>query len=90
MKKIMLLVLALCLCFAAFGAAFAETAATDAPAEEAPKAEMTPEELLQAAAEAFDAEDYGKAMEYNQLAADLGNAEGWRGIGSLYYLGLSV
>ena len=96
MKKIILFVLVLCLCFTVFGGtAFAETAAaeakeTETSAAEAPKAEMTAEELYQAAGQAYDAEDYGKAMEYFQLAADLGNAEGWRGIGYLYQYGLGV
>ena len=80
MKKTMLFVLALCLCFNAFGAAFAEKA----------PAEMTAEELYQAGMDAVDAEDYGKAMEYYQLAADAGNAEGWRAIGYLYDYGLGV
>ena len=43
MKKIILLILALCLCFSAFGAAFAETAAAEKTV-----AEMTAEELRQA------------------------------------------
>jgi len=91
MKKIVLFVLVLCLCFTAFGGtAFAETAATEPPAEEVPKAEMTAEELCEAGWDAFDAEDYGKAMEFFQLAADAGNAEGLRGIGSLYANGLGV
>ena len=69
MKKFILFVLALCLCFPVFGgAASAETAAAEKPA-----AEMTAEELRQAGLDAFNAEDYGKAMEYLQLAADLGN-----------------
>ena len=87
MKKIMLFVLVLCLCFPVFGgAAFAETAqaeatetetsAAEAPAAEKTASEMTPEELYQAGRAAIDAEDYGKAMEYYQLAADAGNAEG--------------
>ena len=86
MKKIMLFVLALCLCFTTFGAAFAETAA----AEEAPKAEMTAEELRQAGLDAYNVKDYGKAMEYYQLAADLGNIESWRSIGFLYQWGFGV
>ena len=87
MKKIMLFVLALCLlCFTAFGAAFAETAA----AEEAPKAEMTAEELRQAGLDAYNVKDYSKAMEYFQLAADLGNVESWRSIGFLYQWGFGV
>jgi len=69
MKKIILLVLALCVCFNAFGGfAFAETTETEAPAAETattekPAAEMTAEELYQAGLDALDAEDYGKAME---------------------------
>ena len=53
MKKIILFVLALCLCFTAIGTALAETAATEAPA-----AEMTAEELYQVGNDALDAEDY--------------------------------
>ena len=81
----MLFVLALCLCFTAVGAAFAETAAADKPA-----AEMTAEELYQAGRDAYTAEDYEKALEYFQLAADLGNAKGLRAIGNLYFYGLGV
>ena len=90
MKKIMLFVLVLCLCFTAVGAAFAETAATEAPAADKPAAEMTAEELYQAGQDAKDAGDYAKAMEYYQMAADLGNAEAWKGIGYLYDYGLGV
>ena len=86
----MLFLLVLCLCFTAVGAAFAETTATEAPAAEKPVAEMTAEELYQAAKEAAGVEDYGKALEYLQLAADLGNAGGLRGIGYLYTMGLGV
>lgn len=91
MKKTILFVLTLCLCLAVFGgSAFAETAATEAPAAEAPAAEKTAEELLQAGREAYSAEDYGKALEYFQLAADGGHAEAWRSIGYLYNYGLGV
>ena len=62
MKKSILLTLILCLCFAAFGTSYAETAATEAPGTEAPTAEMTPEELYQTGDAAIDEEDYGKAM----------------------------
>ena len=49
MKKIMLFVLALCLCFIVFGgSAFADTAAAEAPAAEKPE-----EELYQAGKEAL-------------------------------------
>ena len=61
-----LFVLILCLCFTAVIAVFAETAA-----EEAPKAEMTAEELFQAGKAAYDAEDYGKAI-YVDAAFRLG------------------
>ena len=54
MKKTVLFVLVLCLCFAAFSPAFAETAVTEAPAAE---------ELYQAGRDAVDAGDYGKAKE---------------------------
>ena len=90
MKKTVLLVLVVCLSFAAFGPAFAETVATEVPAAEKPAVEMTAEELFQAGQDALDAEDYGKALEYYQLAADAGNAEGWRGIGSMYEYGDGV
>ena len=87
MKKIVLFVLVLCLCFTVFGgttfaeiaaaeATETETSATEAPAAEKPAAEMTAEELYQAGKDAYGAGDYGKAMEYYQLAADAGNAEG--------------
>ena len=59
-------------------------------ATEAPKAEMTAEELYRAGKEAHDAGDYGKAMEYYQLAAEAGNAEGWRSIGAMYGNGEGV
>ena len=48
MKKTVLFVLVLCLCFAAFSPAFAETAVTEAPAAE---------ELYQAGRDAVDAGD---------------------------------
>ena len=80
MRKIILFVLALCLCFNATGAAIAET----------PAAEMTAEELYQAGLDAHDAGDYAKAMEYYQLAADAGNPEGLRGVGALYTNGDGV
>ena len=90
MKKTLLFILALCLCFTAFGAAFAETAAAEARTAEKPAAEMTAEELYQAGRDAINAEDYGRAMEYFQLAADAGNAEGWRDLGNMYADGLGV
>ena len=86
MKKIIVFVLSLCLCFTVFGGfAFAESAVADVPA-----AEMTAEELYQTGLDALDAEDYGKAMEYYQLAADLGVAAAWRSIGYLYDYGYGV
>ena len=110
MNKTILLVLAICLCFTAFGgSAFAETSAAEAPAtetaaetpaEEIPAtettetatsaSEMTAEELLDAGWDAYDAGDFGKAMEYFQLAGVAGKAEGWRGLGSLYLSGEGV
>lgn len=80
MKKAILFVWILCLCFAVSGAACAET----------PAAEMTAEELYQAGLEAFDAEDYGKALELLQQAADAGHAEAWTAIGFQYDMGLGV
>ena len=63
MKKMMLVALALCLCFAVFGGSvFAEAVTTEKPAAE----------LYQAGLEALDAEDYGKALEYYQQAAEAG------------------
>ncbi len=86
MRKLIATCLCLCLCLAAFGgAAFAENASAETPA-----AQMTAEELYQAGKAAFDAEDYGKAMDYFQLAADAGNVEGWRGLGNLYANGAGV
>ena len=70
MKKIMLFVLALCLCFTAFGAAFAETAATEAPSAEKPAAEMTAEELLYRRGKEVE-QDLVKAAEYFQKALEL-------------------
>ena len=85
MKKTVLFVTVLFLLLNAFGAAFAETAEADKTAEE-----MTAEELYKAGEDAYGAGDYGKAMEYYQLAADAGNPEGWRGIGTLYANGTGV
>ena len=83
MKKLIALFLCLCLT-ASIVSVVAETAA------EAPKTEMTAEELYQAGEDAFLAEDYGKAMEYYLQAAEAGNAGGWRSVGFLYDLGLGV
>ena len=90
MKKLIAACFCLCLCFTAFGASFMDIAAAETTGTEVSAAEMTPEELYQTGRAAFDAEDYGKAMEYFQLAADAGNAEGWRGIGNLYADGFGV
>ena len=91
----MLFVLAICLCFTAFGAAFAETAVTEAsaaeaPAAEAPKAEMTGEELFQAGLDTLEALDFEKALEYLHLAAEAGYKEAWSSIGVLYEIGVGV
>ena len=81
MKRTVLLILALCLCFSVFGGSVsAESAA----------AETTAEELYLTGLDAYTAGDYEKAMEYFQKAADAGNAEGWRGLGNLYAQGLGV
>lgn len=100
MKRLISIILSLCLCFAVFGASFAETEATEAPGTEAPgteapgteapAAEMTPEELYQAGKAAHDAGDYAKAMEYFRLAADAGSVDGLRFIGNLYANGEGV
>ena len=90
MKKIILFAITLCLCFGVFGAAFAETEATKAPGDETSAAELTAEGLYRAGKEARDAEDYGKALEYYQAAADLGYSEAIKEIGNLYYFGLGV
>ena len=90
MKKIMLFVLSLCLCFTAFGAAFAETAQAEAPAAEKPAAEMTAEELYQAGEDAKDAEDYAKALEYYSMAAEQGEPNAIFFVGDCYYLGQGV
>ena len=62
MKKIVMFILALCLCFTAVGAAFAETAATEAPAAEyyrrALAAGYTPDEKDQEVLEAVLGDDY--------------------------------
>lgn len=58
MKKMMLFVLTLFLCFSVFGgSAFAKTAAAETATE------MTAEELYQAGKSAKDAGDYEKALE---------------------------
>ena len=85
MKKIVLFAISLCLCFTAFGASFAETAAAEKPA-----AEMTAEELYRAGLDAYDAKDYGKALEYYQLAADQGVDAAFIGLGDLYRDGHGV
>ena len=78
MKKVILVVLSICLCLAVFGtAALGETAA----------AEKTEEELLQAAEDAYKAKDYAKMLEYYEQAAELGSAEAVRHIGVSYVSG---
>jgi outer membrane protein assembly factor BamD (BamD/ComL family) len=42
------------------------------------------EDLYQAGKDAYEAKDYDKALQYYEQAADQGNAEGLRGIGTLY------
>ena len=96
MKKMMLFVLALCLCFTVFGgSAFAETAqaettGTETVAAEKPAAEMTAEELYETGKAAMDAGDYAKALEYCQLAAEQGSASAQYNIGYSYRYGEGV
>ena len=90
MKRTILFVLALCLCFAVFGTAFAETVAADAPKAETPATEMTAEELYQIGYAALQLQDYGKAMEYFEKAADLGSADALFDMGIIYYTGEGV
>ena len=52
--------------------------------------EMTAEELYETGKAAKDAGDYAKALEYCQLAADLGSSEAIKEIGNLYFFGLGV
>ena len=85
MKRTILLILVLCLSFGVSGASFSETAVTEKTA-----AEMSGEELYLAGREALDAQDYGKAKDYFQMAADAGNIDGWRGLGTLYINGEGV
>lgn len=80
-KRALILLLIVSLSIIAFGtAAFGE----------ADLASMSAEALLQAGKDAEAAEDYGKAMEYYQLAADQGDAEAVWSIGALYYSGYGV
>jgi len=55
-----------------------------------PAAEMTAEELYETGKAAMNAGDYAKALEYCQLAADLGYSEAIKEIGNLYSFGLGV
>ena len=81
MKRALILLLIVSLSIIAFGtAAFGE----------ADLASMSAEALLQAGKDAEAAEDYGKAMEYYQQAADQGDAEAVWSIGALYYSGYGV
>lgn len=89
-RKTTLFAIILCLCFAVFGASFAETASTEAPKADDPVAEMTAEELYQAGKEAYDTKDYAKALEYFRQAGDLGYSEAIKEIGNLYSFGLGV
>ena len=51
---------------------------------------MKGEELYQAGKDAFLAEDYGKALEYFQLAADAGQIEACGVVGALYEAGVGA
>ena len=90
MKKTVLFVLVLCLCFAVFGASFAEPAATEAAGAEATETEMTAEELCQAGKDAKNAGDYAKALDCYQRAAELGDSEAIKEIGNMYAYGIGV
>ena len=68
----------------------AENGAAEAQTAEDPATEMTAEELYRAGNDALDAGDYGKAMEYYQSAAEAGNPEGWRSLGTMYGNGEGV
>ena len=81
MKKLIALFLCLCLT-ASIVSVVAETAA------EAPKTEMTAEELYQAGEDAFLAEDYGKAMEYYLQAAEKDVPEALFALGDFCYEGI--
>ena len=48
------------------------------------------EDLYQAGKDAYEAKDYDKALQYYEQAADQGNAEGLRGIGTFYAEGDGV
>ena len=81
MKKVLLVVVSICLCLAVFGtAALGGTAA----------AEKTEEELLQAAEDASKAKDYAKMLEYYEQAAEQGSSEALRQIGVSYVSGEGV
>ena len=91
MKKIILFLLTLSMCFTAFGgSAFAETTAAETAQAEKPAAEMSPEELYQAGFNAYLAGDYETALAFYQLAADAGSLDGLRGLGNLYTQGMAV
>ena len=81
MKKVILVVLSICLCLAVFGtAALGETEASEkaATTEQTAAAEKAAEELLQAGKDAYKAKDYAKALEYYEQAAEQGSAEALR------------
>jgi TPR repeat protein len=85
MKRVFLFAMIACLCLAAWGgAALGEAAAT----EEA--ASVSAEELLQAGKDAYEAKDYGKALECWQQAADQGDAKALCYLGNLYREGNGV
>lgn len=78
MKKVILVVVSICLCLAVFGtAALGETEASEkaGTTEQTTAAEKTAEELFQAGEDAYEANDYAKALEYYEQAAELGSAE---------------
>ena len=83
MKRVLLFGLIVCLCLAVWsGAALGETAKDTAS--------MTAEESFQAAKDAFTANDYEKAVEYYQLAADQGYVDAMFNLGIMYQGGIGV
>lgn len=83
MKRMLLFGLIVCLCLAAWSSAALGETAKDA-------ASMTAEELFQAAKDAYSANDYEKAVECYQLAADQGYVDAMYNLGVMYQGGYGV
>ena len=91
MKKILIATLAALLALSIVLAASADGwKELNETAVSKPAAGMTAEELYETGKAAKDAGDYAKALEYCQLAADLGSSEAIKEIGNLYFFGLGV